>query len=93
MQAKALTANGQVVTGIGEVHGVNAFNDDGSLCDITLYDNTSAAGKILWKGRVALDASLTQLFNDGKGRGITCQIGVFLALSNDTDIEAQVYFT
>ena len=93
MQAKSLTANGQIVTGIGEVLGVNAFNDDGALSDVTLYDNTSAAGKILWKGRVALDASLTKLFNDGKGRGITCQLGVFLAVSNDTDVEVQVYFT
>jgi len=93
MQAKSLVANGQAVLGIGEVLGINAFNDDVALCDVTLYDNTSAAGKILWKGRVALDASISELLNDGKGRGITFQNGVFVGLSNATDVTVQVYFT
>ena len=93
MQAKSLTANGQISKGIGELLGINAFNDDGALCDITIYDNTAASGKILWKGRVPLDESITRLFNDGKGRGITFGTGAFLALSNDTDIEVQGYFT
>lgn len=93
MQAKSFTAVGQVVTGKGEVLGVNAFNDDGSLSDIILYDNTAASGKILWKGRVAPDASITEFFLDGKGRGINCEIGVYLGISNDTDIKVQVYFT
>ena len=95
MQAKpyadAAAAGVSAVVGKGELMGINIHNDHTSLTDVTLDDSTDGTGKILWKGRVAADTEITEMLNDGKGRGITFSVGVYLTTSNVTNVDVVIY--
>lgn len=91
--ANAVAGGVKVMTGKGEVLGINIHNDHTSPTDVTLDDSTDGTGAVKWKGRVAADETLTQMLNDGKGRGITFSKGLYLTTSNVTNVDVQVYFT
>ena len=48
-----LTTDQQVITGAGRITAVSIVTDGTNAVDVVIYDNTSAAGKVVWPGGVA----------------------------------------
>ena len=91
--ANAAASGVSVITGKGELLGVNIHNDHTSLTDVTIDDSTDGTGKVLWKGRIPPDYEDSLMLNDGKGRGVTFETGLYLTTSNVNNVDVVLYFT
>lgn len=93
MQAKALTDSGAVISGQAEFMGISAYNGDSGASRITIYDSAAASGKVIFDGYVAATTGIVHMINNSKGRGVKCYTGLYLSVSNNTDIQVVSYFT
>ncbi len=95
MAAESAIASGIITTtpppSGGRLWGVMVLNDDASLCDVKIYDNASAAsGNILLATRVGADVSV--MVETPRHALAPYENGLYLEVSNDTDVCVVVYY-
>lgn len=83
-----LTTSGQVYTGRGTLNAVTVLTDGTNAATVTLYDNTSAAGTVIFK---ALIPGASGSASDAYNLAIRCQNGIYASISG-TGANAIVYY-
>jgi hypothetical protein len=83
-----LSSSGQVFTGTARLNAVTILTDGTNAATITIYDNTSASGLVLYKGILAgASNSRDSIFISP----VRCEIGMYISISG-TGANAILHF-
>lgn len=85
-----VTASGLIRTGNGILWGINISKVATGAGTVTVYDNTTNSGTILFQGDGLVQESFA--LNDGNGGGIPVSNGIYVALGGTTNATVGVIY-
>lgn len=90
MDVSAVTADTLVLTGAGRFYGGRLSSSGANAVDVVVYDNTSAAGKVVGRGHS--DAGESVEFGPPSNTNIPLQIGLYVDVTG-TSPQVEIYYT